>query len=474
MKINKVLALLIIIFAVGTLLRLYPAALSDKPLRFDTYYHVRVAEIMKETGAIPVSDPWPFGGRPHIYPPLYHISLAAASIASGASVLDVSRFFLPIISSITILGVFWFVRNFRNERTALIASFLFAFNPFLISSSYESPQVIGLLLSLFAVYFLMRKRYLYCGLLLGVIYLFNVFIALIIAAPVILLLLFERRLKQAAITAAPLALFIALWYLPRLDALYCLNNWIGPLFIAKGAGMWVMFSTPAFVALALISVTLLDSIGDRYRRFWLLGTTVFMLIFLTHFFTPVLHPWRLDSILMFSFIFVFADAVADMKRKKQFFFCVYVLASLFTLSVMYHSWLFDRPLTQNEYALIDYTATLPPNIVPLATHDLCANIMTLTNRSCLLDINFECIPNPDLWYDYETVLWSGNSEEIRILLEKHSVRALALSGGDAVQRLVTPLDVDKRFAAWLPNTPDASYYEINIRQGALSYYGRLA
>jgi len=47
---------------------------------------------------------------------------------------------------------------------------------------------------------------------------------------------------------------------------------------------------------------------------------------------------------------------------------------------------------------------------------------------------------------------------------------VALAGGDWVQSVITPLDVNKQYSAWLPNTPDATLYEINIRQGDLSYY----
>jgi len=467
---TRLILILMLIFIAGSFIRLYPAAVSDKPLRFDTYYHVRVAELIKETGFIPNFDPWPAGGRPHTYPPLYHISLALTSVAFNVPVIEVSRFFLPVLASLTIPVAFWFARKFRNEKTALIAAFLLAISPYLISSSYESPQVIGLLLALPLAYFMMNSKYLYSGMLVSVIFLFNTFIALFLSAVILIFLLSEKRFKAMAKTFWVPAIVLALFFLPRLDAFSCSNFWIGPFFISKSADAWVKFVTPAFLAMVLIPIALIKGKTDRYRRFWYAWVGLSIVLFLSHYLTPIFHPWRQDSILMFGLVFFFAEAVSGKDKKSLFFLAVFALVSLFALNSMYHSWLFDRPLTSNEYSLINYVSTLPQNVVPLANHDVCSNLMTLTNRSCLLDTNFECIPDAKKWYDYENFFWVRDSEQMRAILSAYSVNTVAFAGGDWAQSVIIPLDVNKQYSAWLPNTPDATLYEINIRQGNLSYY----
>ena len=467
---TKLILILMLIFIAGSFIRLYPAAVSDKPLRYDTYYHVRVAELIKQTGAIPDFDPWPAGGRPHTYPPLYHISLALTSVAFDVPIIEVSRFLLPIIASLTILAAFWFVRKFRGEKTALIATFLLAISPYLISSSYESPQVIGLLLALPLAYFMINSKYLYSGILISLIFLFNTFIAMFLSAVVLIFLLSEKRFKAMAKTFWLPAVILALFFLPKLDAFSCSNFWIGPLFISKSADAWVKFVTPAFLAMVLIPIVLIKGKTDRYRRFWYAWVGLSIVLFLSHYLTPIFHPWRQDSILMFGLVFFFAEAVSGTDKKRLFFLAVFALASLFALNSMYHSWLFDRPLTSNEYSLIDYIDTLPQNIVPLANHDMCSNLMTLTNRSCLLDTNFECIPDAKKWYDYENFFWTRDSEQMRGILSNYSISTVAFAGGDWAQSMIVSLDVNKQYSAWLPNTPDAALYEINLRQGSLSYY----
>jgi hypothetical protein len=59
---------------------------------------------------------------------------------------------------------------------------------------------------------------------------------------------------------------------------------------------------------------------------------------------------------------------------------------------------------------------------------------------------------------------------MKSILSNYSISTVAFAGGDWAQSMIVPLDVNKQYSAWLPNTPDAALYEINLRQGSLSYY----
>jgi asparagine N-glycosylation enzyme membrane subunit Stt3 len=106
---KRIYLLLLLVLVAGAALRLYHPAVFDKPLKYDSYYHVRVAQEVLDTGALPAEDPWPEGGRPHIYPPLYHLLVALASMLSGIGVFDITRFLLPAFASLTALPVYYLV-----------------------------------------------------------------------------------------------------------------------------------------------------------------------------------------------------------------------------------------------------------------------------------------------------------------------------------------------------------------------------
>ncbi len=450
------------IFLTGFLIRVYPAMQNELPMRFDSYYHVRVANLMLEKGIL-TWEPWPEGGRPHNYPPGYHLLLLAAAPIFGGT-MNATLFVLPIFSSLIIFASFWITRRLKDDITALLVSFFIAVNPYMVSTSYDSPQIIGIFLSLFGIYYLLNKKYLYTSALLALAFLFNPFSVAIVSLPILLYLLIEKDIKAILKTfSIPLAL-VGLWQFMHMASISCYNNWLGPHFIHMKVGTWVNFVTPIFVFMPFLALGLVDNFKEKYKRFWSIWVFSMAVVFLLHFITPVLHPWRIDLYLMLGVSFLMADSLSKLRWKELGMVALFAFVLLSSLYLVFFvSTLFMPPLTPNEYKMMDHIKEIDnPDFVPLANHDLCSNILTLTGKQCLIDINFECIPNQDKWYDYEQLYWMQSRVEMKDILNRNTeIKYMVYSSGDWGRDFLETMTVDKIYSAWLDYSQDAAIYKIN-------------
>lgn len=475
------LLILLVIFIAGAFIRLYPTILYDKPLKYDSYYHARVAELVKTTGSTPSEEPWPEGGRPHFYPPLYHVSLAAISSISGSSVLDVIKFFLPIISAILILAVFWLAYSYRNMNTALLTVFLVAFNPFILNASYDSPELIGLLLLCFSVFLLLKERPYLAGIFLGVGLLFNIFFAVITFTAISVFLIYKKKYSVVPKFAAIPAVAALLWYLPKLGDLQHLDFSIGPNFVAQSLTPWMLFLTPAIVVSILILIVLVKFAPkvnireklDDYRSFWTVWVIFFTFMFFTFVLTPIFYPWRMLLYLSLGFSFLLADVLVNTKFKHKLiapiFIAFFIIVSVATSTFLVTSNTLRPPLDDNEYLMLSWIESqVPKGSTILADNVVCSNIQTLTNKTCLLDINFESIPNKQSWQDFQNFFASLDvtRSDTYNLFRKYSIDYIIFAS-KYTNRTNTELFADKVYASWVCDSGgknclrDAAAYRFN-------------
>lgn len=128
------------------------------PVPPDGYYHIRVAQRIYETGSIPLWNDWEFApeGRPHLYPPFYHILLASlASLHHGdmlASFRDVQVFIIPFAH----LCVWWLARWLFDSRRAFLTILLVGADPLLAIVGATAPPSIlaGAFATLMLLFFL--------------------------------------------------------------------------------------------------------------------------------------------------------------------------------------------------------------------------------------------------------------------------------------------------------------------------------
>jgi len=450
-KKNLQYMILLVIFLSGFFLRVYPATQYNMPLKYDSYYHLRVAELIKEQGTIPLYEPWPYGGRPHIYPPAYHLLIIATNVFTGIDILDIVRFLLPIVSALTILVVYWLVRKFSNETSALLSAFFVALNPYLISSSYDSPQVIGIMLLCFALYYLLKNKHYPAGLILGIAYLFDTLSALTISAVfVIYMLLSGQTRKIPKILVFP-AIFAAIWYLPRVNLLYCYNNFIGSYFIAKSMGTFMMQEAVIAVSAVLIGFALTDKIKTGLHKFYAIWVVFFTALLLSFVVTSSFHPWRQSTFLSFGFSIFLALSLDALRPLKKIFFTT-IFSLLLLLGIAYMALVvqsFTPPLSAQEYMMIDWAdKNLPQDSVILAQHDLCANLLALTNKSCVLDISFECIANKTSFYDYENFFFAANETAIKETLATYPVTDILYRWNQYQDELIDRANVQRIYSSW--------------------------
>jgi peptidoglycan/xylan/chitin deacetylase (PgdA/CDA1 family) len=444
--------LLIVIFVSGLFLRVYPSTQFDKPLKYDSYYHVRIVELMKETGSIPSFEPWPYGGRPHIYPPLYHLALLSLNTITGIDPMELVKYFLPIMSALTILVVFWLVNSFVTKNAALLASLFTALNPYLISSSYDSPQVLGLMLSCFVVYFLLKKKYISSGLMLGVIFLINTFSALLASFAVIAYMLLTKKWRQIPKVLVLPVVFSLAWYLPRLSLMYCYDNSIGAFFVGKTVGGLLVQEGIIILTPVLIAIALMGRIKGELQKFYLLWIMIFTALFLSSAVTSAFQPWRQSIYVSFGFSILLGIILDDLsKARKLLFSALFMLIFLFGLSyfIGYPIFGLSPPLSTQEYKLIDWVdQNLPPSSVSLAHHDMCAGLMTYTNKTCVLDICFECIENKTAFYDYENFFWLEKPASIQEFLNSHPISHILYRTVQFNEKIIEQTNVNRIYSAW--------------------------
>ncbi len=467
----RVVAILLLVFTAGFLLRVYPALTNDFPLKYDSYYHARVAELVKTQGFV-AEEPWVYGGRPLSYPPVYHLILAILSQIIGASTLDVARLLLPIISSLSVASGFLLVRRFRDEKTALLTAFFLAANAILISSAYDSPEVINLLLSLVLFLFIVKQQYLKSSLLAGAMFLLNTFSASAISGLIIIYLLANKKGKGIpTFLIFPLVVFFG-WLVLRPDILSCLENTFGPLFVGKTINFWTDHYTPIVVGGLLFVASLFNAKkADKYSWFWLLWVLYFGILFLSHYVTDIFHPWRHLAYLGFGFSFLLPDLLSGDRKLFKLLKVLFILVFFATTLQIYNGSLAPA-LQSHERSAIYWASDLKSSTgekpVFLSSYVTCSNLMTLTNQTCVLDLNFECIVNKTAWFDYENFMWNSDPAKAKAFFNKYSGKPItdAIFGSqDWGGEMLDGFNVNRIYTSWAcyPNnsycTKGTSIYE---------------
>lgn len=456
---KKILIALFVIFLAGSFIRLYPAYVNSRPIAYDSYYHVRIAELIKQTGTIPTTEPWPLSGRPHIYLPVYHLVLAGLSYFSALPVIFIVRFFLPLFACATILAAFWLANKFTNDLIALLTAFFIAFNPFLIPTSYDSPQVLALFLAIFAVFLFLKQKFISSSILLAIIFLTNSFVSAIVSIPMLLMILFEKNMKALRVFALPIVVLCA-WYLAHWNSLYCADNFIGPYFIDKSLHSLLFTEAAMIVAVLAISCMMFRGIKNNYHKFWTIWLAFATAMFLSFVITPFFHPWRQDIFIAFAFSF-FLPVLLVKARSRNLITAFYGLIFLGGLLVVIMMGGMRPPLHLQDYAAINWAdANLPADVLMHAHHDICASWITYAGKRCTLDIYFECIPNKAAWFELEDFFWKKTPAELAAIFDRHAFTHIIYSPTTPNYNVLEEMPVNKIYAAW--DCSDKCYKETAI------------
>ncbi|MEM3411771.1 MAG: hypothetical protein QW735_02345 [archaeon] len=414
--------LLIILILVGAFaVRFIPVFAYEYPLKYDSYWHARMAELFKSKGFVS-EIPWP-EPRPNFYVPGYHILLAFLSLISGVSTLQISRFIIAAASWSLCLTPFLFKKHLK-EKTYLSIFFL-AFLPFIINASYDSPEIISVLLGLTALYFIENKKYFHSCIFIFLSSFFNIFGFLLVSVPILSLLFLEKEKKYWVF--APALSFLLIYYLPLLSQASSFSNEFGTEFVSKTIDYWMKYYTPAILLGLFTCLFFIPKKQSNFEKAMFIWFLISCTLFLTHYFTQAFHPWRYPLFISISFSLLLPSFINKTKNSLIPISCI-VLAVCLILVGYLNSYVQTPPFTKADYLIFEKASE--KNGTLLGSYTSCGLILTLFNKSCELDLYFESLPNFKKWKDFESIFWTSNPDFVEDILKKYGVDYVVFSTSD--------------------------------------------
>ena len=326
------------------------------PQHLDMYYHLLTAWGFIQAGGYSSWDFWQYApvGRPHVYPPLFHIVLALF-MKAGVDKIILAKIFSVVIP-LTFLFTLW---NFLRKNFSSCLAF---FSLVTISSSlsfYASltnhmPSTIALTFGILAIWQFMNRKTVSSLLLLTLCFYTHIGVSYFIMFTLIVYALFNKECSRPVFTIVIGALILAmpvimkqlsginLLSLPSVKENYSCEfktiDYIlaaigfvillrsrgrGRLFLALFLASFVylpylarFFSGEGYLSVALLAAVALygicESFGkNRFSKYIVISITVFMLIF-----SPTIATGRLEVGEPPNRIFLFDSAPMNMLFPK--------------------------------------------------------------------------------------------------------------------------------------------------------------
>ena len=329
---KKIAKYLVLILLIGLTLRFAPVMLFDTQMSYDAPYHQRIAEKVFESKEIPLIDE-SLGGRANIYPPLYSVFQNIMHYTTGFDFFFLGMILLPVISTLTILTVFVFVRKYSGERKALLAAFLTAISSSLIAYAFDSPENF-VFFFLPAVILLFNENK---GKLGAVIYasglLWNYLI--IIASVIPLVFYLRKKIKELIYVFCGLTLVILYYFLFHGKSFFYNHD------VNLAIDFVSLSFKPAFYISVLITYLLIipllyfiwkKGISEK-ADYWKYFIALSIIALTTVFLTPFLRVWEQIKFLSLSSIIVLGS-IKVFDKKVKIFAGIYALVLFCSVLVM--------------------------------------------------------------------------------------------------------------------------------------------
>lgn len=440
---GRALQILAVLFLAALAIRLVPPLTSGFLVNYDSIYHARIGQIVADTGFVPAED-YTMGGRPHLYPPLYHLILGYLSLATGVEALTLVKFVLPFASALLVFPVFFLMKKFRNERIALWAAAYTAVNAMLISQAYDSPQVFGLLLFPLIIYFFLKGNYFPAGGLFAVCALFNYGIALTIGVSLaafsaikwakISLKPQKERFKEKeflVVTGLIIAIGLGLaspWLLiaaSKAGECFDPSTAVAPIGSAGLFYLTVMLPVVAFFGIWFLYE--LRGKSDDYSLFFRAALGIGLIGFAIALAFPQLHPY--DMLLLFGFALPFAAAEIDPKRIYKIGAVLMLLAfTVFTITQV------RPPLSNGELSAAYWVKMNVAEGTILANPEMSGviNAITMSPRvQTEFDLFLECVPDRARWAESYEALTTSDASRAREIISKYGIDFIVVGPRDS-------------------------------------------
>jgi hypothetical protein len=425
---------LAVLLVVGLAIKFYPAATHEFPVNFDSIYHARIGQIVADTGWVPADDP-AAGGRPHLYPPLYHLLLGYASMALGIPAIELVKYILPAVSVLLIFTVFFMVRKHSGDNVALWAAAFTLFNPIIAAQSYDSPQLFGLLLFPVIAHLFLKGNYQISGLLLGACVLFNYSAAMAVAAVMILYSLMKMKagdkkpLLRTGLAGAVAFGISSIWlFVSASRAGECLDLTTGVSTLIGLGFLNILAAVPLVAIWAFFVFYALRDKNDDYTLFWKAAAGIGVAGFIASMFEPRLHPY--DQLLLFGL--ALGILLAEMRMRLRYNMIIAALGIALTLLVVSYvsPTLSDGDLAAARWVVANYKGGSV-----LANPEISGAINTLAAPEKVavrteFDLFLECIPDSERWKGTYEALSTGDIARAEGIMDQYGINYIVVGARD--------------------------------------------
>jgi hypothetical protein len=225
----------------------------------DGYYHLLAASVFQDHGHFPMWADWEFAplGRPHLYPPGFHVLLATLDSLLPGGLVDAMRVVQATLTPVALASVWFLARWLFDERRAFFAVLICGWDlMFSAMGLLGLPSLLCNAAIMLVVALFMKQRFFAAGFALaGCLYL-HMGLPVFAALGLLLFSLTSReRLRDyapgAAVVFAVAILLAAPWY----ARLYVFRDWFGhPI----DSGAWEEFAGGNPVLMRLLWLQLLN------------------------------------------------------------------------------------------------------------------------------------------------------------------------------------------------------------------------
>ncbi len=394
--------LVILILAVA-FLRLYPAVTNEFPKGSDSWFHMRSAEKMLETGSLINYDELNAGGHINSYPPGFHVFLAG--LFSFLDPMESAKYIGILLSVAAVVVFYFFMRSYKKD-IALLATFVFGVSVEIINTSlFLAPTNIGLLLIPAVLYCLEggRKKFNYLAVLLSSLLAITHPMSLIILLLFVLVFFYEKIRKICPIFVVPVLVLAAMQ----------------AYFFLLGAENTVVLSQPdafLFVSAFQLPFIVLLAFGLRKDRLSLL----FAFMFLWTAFSP-LYPERALTFAIIPASILAAKGFAILKNCRKTVMMktgLIVLLMLSMVPVLDYGYA-RTEMTKNDYEMLLWAEENTNGTIASTWQVSAPWIEYIAGKGTILGPFQEAVPDyKERRADLEK-LFTGSEGEARIILNKY-------------------------------------------------------
>jgi 4-amino-4-deoxy-L-arabinose transferase-like glycosyltransferase len=143
---------------------------SDLPLSWDVWYHLRISRQFAAGHFL--WDAGSFGpeGRPHNYPPLFHVMTAFFYVVTRINLEVLARFLPPFIFAAVIYTFYLLVKEIFTEKIAVISCLFASVTPIILDRGVSyTPEVLSLVFFNVGLLYFWKKNWILTGVMGGLL-----------------------------------------------------------------------------------------------------------------------------------------------------------------------------------------------------------------------------------------------------------------------------------------------------------------